>query len=77
MIEDIKAVIFGGAIIALIISLFSYFGSKGKIGDNTFIQKFIKIYIIILLISLLGAILDKAGCSSDEDPDYPMKYQPD
>lgn len=77
MLEHIKAMIFGGAVLALIISVFSYFGGERSVEKPTFIEKFIKIYLIIIFLLLIGAVLDRAGCSdSDDDPDYPVKYDP-
>lgn len=76
MLEHIKVIFLGSAILALIISLFSYFGGIRNADGPSFIEKYIKIYLIIFFLLLLGAILDKAGCSGDDDLDYPVKYDP-
>jgi hypothetical protein len=33
--------------------------------------------MVLIIIVIIGTISDKCGCSSEDEPDYPMKYQPD
>lgn len=76
MSEHFKGIFFGSIILGIIITLFSYAGEKKAEGSSTFLEKFIKTFLIIFFLLLFGAIMDEAGCSRDDDPDYPIKYDP-
>ena len=62
-------------IITIIRVIFSI-GSKTK-SDSNFIQKFTGTLMVLIIIVIIGTITEKSGCSSEDEPDYPMKYQPD
>ena len=62
-------------IITIIRVIFSI-GSKTK-SDSNFMQKFTGTLMVLIIIVIIGTISDKCGCSSEDEPDYPMKYQPD
>ena len=70
-------IILSGAIVAFILALFSYFGTKRSPGDSNFMQKFTGIFFVIILIIIIGSLSDAAGCNTEDEPDYPMKYSPD
>jgi hypothetical protein len=33
--------------------------------------------MVLIIIVIIGTLSEKCGCSSEEEPDYPMKYHPD
>jgi len=71
--------IFGAVIISLIITIIRVIfsiGSKTK-SDSNFIQKFTGTLMVLIIIVIIGTLSEKCGCSSEEEPDYPMKYHPD
>ncbi|WP_344815748.1 hypothetical protein [Flavobacterium cheonanense] len=51
-------------------------GSKTK-SDSNFMQKFTGTLMVLIIIVIIGTLSEKCGCSSKEEPDYPMKYHPD
>jgi uncharacterized membrane protein len=62
-------------IITIIRVIFSI-GSKTK-SDSNFMQKFTGTLMVLIIIVIIGTLSEKCGCSSEEEPDYPMKYHPD
>jgi uncharacterized membrane protein len=71
--------ILGAVMISLIITIIRVIfsiGSKTK-SDSNFMQKFTGTLMVLIIIVIVGTISDKCGCSSEDEPDYPMKYQPD
>jgi Na+/H+ antiporter NhaC len=76
MAEHFIVIFFGSIILGIIITLFTYAGEKKVGGNSTFWEKFIKTFLIIFFLLLIGAIMDESGCSRDDDPDYPIKYDP-
>ena len=62
-------------IITIIRVIFSI-GSKTK-SDSNFMQKFTGTLMVLIIIVIIGTLTDKCGCSSEDEPDYPMKYHPD
>jgi len=71
--------IFGAVIISLIITIIRVIfsiGSKTK-SDSNFMQKFTGTLMVLIIIVIIGTLSEKCGCSSEEEPDYPMKYHPD
>lgn len=71
--------ILGAVMISLIITIIRVIfsiGSKTK-SDSNFMQKFTGTLMVLIIIVIIGTLSDKCGCSSEEEPDYPMKYHPD
>jgi uncharacterized membrane protein len=71
--------ILGAVMISLIITIIRVIfsiGSKTK-SDSNFMQKFTGTLMVLIIIVIIGTLSEKCGCSSEEEPDYPMKYHPD
>lgn len=71
--------ILGAVMISLIITIIRVIfsiGSKTK-SDSNFMQKFTGTLMVLIIIVIIGTFLEKSGCSSEDEPDYPMKYHPD
>ena len=71
--------ILGAVMISLIITIIRVIfsiGSKTK-SDSNFIQKFTGTLMVLIIIVIIGTLSEKCGCSSEDEPDYPMKYHPD
>ena len=72
--------ILGAIIISFILALLGSLGSIGQKKDETssnFFQKFTGILMVLVTIVIVGYVLQMSGCSSEEEPNYPMKYSPD
>lgn len=66
----------GGAVIfALIIAIVFTLAGDNKSSDSNFAQKFTGSLFVLIVIVVLGTLSEMAGCSSEEEPDYPMKYE--
>jgi uncharacterized membrane protein len=71
--------IIGAVIISLIITIIRVIfsiGSKTK-SDSNFMQKFTGTFMVLTIIIIIGTLSENFGCSSEDEPDYPMKYHPD
>ncbi|GAA4067733.1 hypothetical protein GCM10022389_11040 [Flavobacterium cheonanense] len=71
--------IIGAVLVSLIITIIRVIfsiGSKTK-SDSNFMQKFTGTLMVLIIIVIIGTLSEKCGCSSKEEPDYPMKYHPD
>lgn len=71
--------ILGAVMLSLIITIIRFIfsiGSKTK-SDSNFMQKFTGTLMVLIIIVIIGTLSEKCGCSSEEEPDYPMKYHPD
>lgn len=71
--------ILGAVMISLIITIIRVIfsiGSKTK-SDSNFMRKFTGTLIVLIIIVIIGTLSEKCGCSSEDEPDYPMKYHPD
>ncbi len=76
---DFISGILGAVLISFIITIIRVvfsIGSKTK-SDSNFIQKFTGTCMVLIIIVIIGIISEKLGCSSEDELDYPMKYQPD
>jgi hypothetical protein len=60
---------------ALIIAIIFTLGGDNKPGDSNFTQKFTTALFVIIIIVIIGSVLEMAGCSNEDEPDYPMKYE--
>jgi uncharacterized membrane protein YjjP (DUF1212 family) len=70
----------GGAFVfSFIITILRAILSSGekKSGDSNFFQKFTGTLMVLIIIVIIGTLSEKCGCSSEDEPDYPMKYHPD
>lgn len=69
----------GAVIVSLIITIIRAILSLGekKPGDSNFFQKFTGTLMVLIVIVIIGTLSEKCGCSSEDEPDYPMKYHPD
>lgn len=71
--------IIGAVLISLLITIIRVvfsIGSKTKSNSN-FMQKFTGTLMVLIIIVIISTLFEKCGCSSEEEPDYPMKYHPD
>jgi uncharacterized membrane protein len=76
---DIIFGILGAVMISFIITIIRVIfsiGSKTK-SDSNFMQKFTGTLMVLIIIVIIGTLSEKCGCSTEEEPDYPMKYHPD
>jgi len=76
---DIIFGILGALMISFIITIIRVIfsiGSKTK-SDSNFMQKFTGTLMVLIIIVIIGTLSEKCGCSTEEEPDYPMKYHPD
>ena len=76
---DFISGILGAVLISFIITIIRVIfsiGSKTK-SDSNFMQKFTGTLMVLIIIVIIGAFSEKFGCSSEDEPDYPMKYHPD
>lgn len=66
----------GAVIFAFIITLLKVMVSlrDNKNGESKFFTKFTGTLLILISIIIIGTLSEKFGCSSEEEPDYPMKY---
>ncbi len=74
-IFGIVGAVFFSFIITIIRVIFS--SGEKKPGDSNFLQKFTGTCMVLIIIVIIGSISEKLGCSSEDEPDYPMKYHPD
>lgn len=76
---DFIYAIAGAFIVSFILTIFRVILSSGekKPGDSNFFQKFTGTLMVLIFIVIIGTLTEKCGCSSEDEPDYPMKYQPD
>jgi uncharacterized membrane protein len=76
---DFIFAIAGAFIFSLIITIIRAIFSMGekKSSDSNFFQKFTGTLMVLIIIVVIGTLSEKCGCSSEEEPDYPMKYHPD
>ena len=72
---DFLFAIGGAVIIALIIVIVFTLAGDNKPGDSNFAQKFTGSFFVLIVIVVLGSLSELAGCSSEEEPDYPMRYE--
>ncbi len=76
---DFISGILGAVLISFIITIIRVIfsiGSKTK-SDSNFMQKFTGTLMVLIIIVIIGTLSEKCGCSSEDEPDYPMKYHPD
>ncbi|WP_297511711.1 hypothetical protein [Flavobacterium sp.] len=67
----------GLSFVFTLISVFFSSREENKNGSSSFMEKFTRILIVLIIIMVIGFLSEKCGCSSEDEPDYPMKYQPD
>jgi uncharacterized membrane protein len=76
LVYGILGAILVSFILTVLRSLISLGKSKEKRSSN-FFQKFTGTLMVLIVIILIGYVLEISGCSTEEEPNYPMKYSPD
>jgi len=74
---DLLFGILGAVMFSFILAILFSILEKKDSNSSNFFQKFTGILYVLIIIVVIGFILEKSGCSSGDDPDYPMKYHPD
>lgn len=76
---DLIIGILGAALISLIYALVCFFFTTGDKNDKNspnFFQRFTGALMVLIIIVVVGYVLELGGCTSEEEPNYPMKYSP-
>ena len=74
-IFGILGAVFISFILAVLLSIASI-GQKKDESSSNFFQKFTGASMVLIFIVIVGYVLEMSGCSSEEEPNYPMKYSP-
>ncbi len=66
----------GSVFFAIFLAVIFSLGSGKKRPDSSnFAQKFTGTLFVLIIIVIISTVFEMAGCNSDEEPNYPMKYE--